>query len=203
MENNTKQIIKAVFSALWRYLLCFILGAMVMANCKGCEQENTIVPVSTKENKAILIKLDSLQFQNECHLHTIKMLYKRVAVLDSITKIIKPTYQKAKKDNRDFIQNNPCDSIGILTAYDATVAKCDTVILVDSLKINDLKKAVDQFEMVNKNFVSMLKSKEQQLVNKDIDLMLEQKKVKVQKRKKIAAIALGILAVITTVLVLK
>lgn len=202
MENNTKEIFKAVFSALWKYFLCFVFGAMVMANCKGCEHD--VAPVIIKKtDAATLMKLDSLQFQNDCHLYTITTLKKRVSFLDSIGKILKSSYIKIKKDNRDFIQNNPCDSVGILMAYDATVAKCDTVIQVDSLKIIDLKNEVNHLESVNKNSVSMLQIKENQLTERDIELGIEKKKVKVEKRKRIVAVGLGILAVISTIFILK
>ena len=202
MKTNTKEIFKAVFSALWKYFLCFVLGAMVMANCKGCDHKS-IEHVKSKEDLSILMKLDSFQLQNEYHLNTIMILNKRVSVLDSISKIVRPAYHKTKKEGREFIQNNPCDSVGILAAYDLTVAKCDTVILVDSLRTVQLKDANKSLETVNSNNVSVLKIKDDQLTKKDIDLGIEQKKVKVEKRKKIVAIGLGILAVITTIFILK
>lgn len=202
MKTNTKEIFKAVFSALWKYFLCFVLGALVMANCKGCGHEVS-EPVKSKEDQAILMQIDSLQLQNEYHLNTIMILNKRVSIMDSISKIVRPAYHKTKKEGREFIQNNPCDSVGILAAYDLTVAKCDTVILVDSLKNVDLNSKNKQLDSVVTNMGSIIQMKEKRLTEKDIDLGIEKKKTKVQKRKTIVAVGLGILAVITTIFILK
>jgi len=199
---NTIGIIKAVFSEIWKYLLCFVLGALVMANCSGCNHD-VVKPVKSKSDRANIFRIDSIKKVVGLKNDTIALLKMHIVKLDSISKIIKPAYRKAKKDNRNFIENNPCDSVGILNAYDLTVAKCDTVVLVDSLEIIDLKKENASCESINKDMVSMLQTKENQLAQRDIDLGIEQKKVKVQKRKKIVAIGLGILSVVATIGILK
>lgn len=203
MQKNTKEIFKAILSGVWKYILCFVLGAMVMANCKGC-QHGDVTPVIIREaDKATQMKLDSLQFQNECHIYTIQTLNKRIAVLDSVTKIIKLEYRKAKKEGREFIQNNPCDSVGILIAYDLTVAKCDTVIITDSIAKAELRDANKRLEGIMQNMGSMLQIKEKQLTEKDIDLGIEQRKVKIERRKRIITVVASIAAMVATIFISK
>lgn len=195
-NNSSSNNIKAVAILIAMLVLCFGFGWW----CKPC---NCIENTEVKTDANYKQKFDSLSLEFSIKQDSVNDLKKQVLKLDSISKIVKPSYSKTKKDSREFIQNNPCDSVGILQAFDLTVQKCDTVILIDSLEILKLKEANENyFNMVKDHFL-MLQEKEKEVQALQVELGIEKKKVKIQKRKKIAAIGAGILAVIGTIFITK
>lgn len=196
MSLTTKENIKAVLILIAMLFVAGCIGYL----CNTCKHLDTVNNSSSANYKQ---KFDSLARVFYLKNDTVNDLKKQIVKLDSISKIVKPSYRKTKKEAREFIQNNPCDSIGILQAFDLTVQKCDTVILVDSLQIVKLKEANENYFSMVKDHYLMLQEKEKQLQGIEIDLGIEKKKVKIQKRKKIAAIGAGILAVIATIFIMK
>lgn len=199
--DESKNVLHFMFSILWKYALVVIITTILMANCKGCYHgnETTIANHEISYKK----KYDSLQALVLVKQDSIKTLTMQIVKLDSVSKIIKPSYRKTKQQSRDFIVNNPCDSIGVLQAFDLTVQKCDTVILVDSLKIMKLKAVNENHLSIAKDNFLMLHQKDIELQATKIDLGIEKKRVKIEKRKKIAAIGAGILAIILTLFATK
>lgn len=194
MSLTTKENIKAVAILILMLFIAGVIGYLF----NTCKHTDLAIQSTTYKQK-----FDSLSAAYSLKNDTVNDLKKQIVKLDSISKIIKPSYRKTKKYSRDFIQNNPCDSVGILQAFDLTVQKCDTVILIDSLKIMKLEEANEQYFSMVKDHYLMLREKEKQLQALEIDLGIEKKKVKTEKRKKIAAIGAGILAVIATIFIMK
>lgn len=201
LTEESKSISRYMFSKIWKCTLVVLVTVLTMCNLKGCK--DGCIHETIQSDNTLQLKFDSLKTASAAKEDTIAVLKTQVAMFDSINKILKPNYRKAKTDNRNFIANNPCDSIGILSAYDLMVSKADTIILVDSLEIMALKKTNDTYSNIISDKVSMLQNKEEQLKESKIELSIEQKKVKVQKRRKIAAICLGALSVIATIFILK
>ena len=197
LTNEVKEFLKGVFSSIWKYGLVVLVTLLLVYNCGGCEHKTPTISVS---NKADIKKIDSLNLVSKYKNDTIVMQKKQLVILDSISKIKKLIYIKAKTDGRIFIVNNPCDSIGVLMAYDNTVSKCDTVILRDSLAIKSLLSINKDYESVLSDKISMLQLKDKQLDQKDIDLGIEKKEVKVQKRKKLVAWGVAILVAVVSIL---
>ena len=195
-NSNTSNNLKA-FALLIAML--FVAG-LIGYFCNSCKHSYTVNEMPGANYKQ---KFDSLAVVFSLKNDTVNDLKKQIVKLDSISKIVKPSYRKTKKDSRDFIQNNPCDSAGILQAFDLTVQKCDTVILVDSLEILKLKEANENYFSMVKDHFFMLQEKDKELQATQIELGIEKKKVKIEKRKKIAAIGAGILAVLATIFVTK
>lgn len=196
MSLTTKENIKAVLILIAMLFVAGVIGYL----CNTCNHSNIVNNSSAEKYKQ---KFDSLARVFNLKNDTVNDLKKQIVKLDSISKIVKPSYRKTKKEAREFIQNNPCDSVGILQAFDLTVQKCDTVILVDSLQIMKLKEANENYFSMVKDHYLMLQEKEKQLQATETDLGIEKKKVKTQKRKKIAAIGAGILAVLATIFIMK
>jgi hypothetical protein len=200
LTSESKEFLSSLFSSIWKYALVVIVTLLVVYNCSGCDHKEKQKTVSDKFYSA---KLDSFNLVCKAKDDSIAFHKKRYTKLDSIVKIKKADYVKAKKDNRIFIENNPCDSVGILSAYDNTVSKCDTVIIKDSIANQELLLLNKECVSLLNDKISMLQIKDKQTENIVIDLVIAQKEVKVQKRKKIVAILIGVLSVITTALIFK
>lgn len=196
MVLTTKENIKAVVILIAMLFVAGCIGYL----CNTCKHLDTVNNSSAEKYKQ---KFDSLAIAFSLKNDTVNDLRKQVLKLDSISKIVKPLYRKTKNYSREFIQNNPCDSVGILQAFDLTVQKCDTVILVDSVKIMKLQEANENYFSMVKDHFLMLQEKDKELQSAKIDLGLEKKKVKIQQRKKIVAIGAGILAVLATIFIMK
>lgn len=196
LTNEGKELLGRLFSSIWKYSLIVIVTLFIVYNCHGCEHKEQSITVS---NKVDIAKIDSLNLVSKAKNDTILLQKKQLVILDSISKIKKKNYTKAKTDNRNYIANNPCDNVGILKAYDNTVAKCDTVIIRDSLAIKTLISINKDYQSVLSDKKSMLQLKEKQLEQQNIDLGIAKKEVKVQKRNKIIAFGLAILAVIVSI----
>jgi hypothetical protein len=201
LTDESKNILQFIISTLWKYVLVILVTIIIMANCNGCNHEQSNVIADNELN--FKKKYDSLLVSTSIKEDSINILNKQIVKLDSVSKIIKPSYRNTKKTSRDFIAQNPCDSIGVLQAFDLTVQKCDTVILVDSLKIMKLKAINENHLNIAKDNFLMLQTKDFELRATKIDLAIENKKVKIEKRKKIVAIGAGILAVLLTLFATK
>lgn len=201
LTDESKNVLHFIFSTLWKYALVVIITTIVMANCNGCDHSNE----TTIANHEISYKkkYDSLKTLVSIKQDSIETLTMQIVKLDSISNIVKPSYRKTKQQSRDFIVNNPCDSLGILQAFDLTVQKCDSVVIIDSVQIEKLKLINENYLGIVKDNFLMLQTKDFELQATKIDLAIENKKVKVEKRKKIAAIGAGILAVLLAVFATK
>lgn len=193
--NSSSEKIKSVAILITLLAISFALGYWFHT----CNH----IPVKQSNDIAYKAKIDSLSNCVKAKQDAIAKIKTEFNKLDSINKIIKPVYRKTKTDSRDFISKHLCDSIGILQAYDNVVQKCDTVIIVDSLQINKLQKENENLLDITKDHYLMLVENNKQLLAKDIDLGIEKKKVKIEKRKKIVAIGAGILAVLATIFIIK
>lgn len=200
MFSGNEDLLSYLFSRIWKYCLVIFITVLITSNCGGCKH-NEVVKVNI--NNTDKVTIDSLKQVVKTKINSIEKLLVDVIKLDSINKNQKPIYAKAKYITRDFIIKNPCDSLGILMSFDSTISKADAIIKRDSLQIDKLKQINANFFSILDNKNLMLQVKDNQLQAKDIDLGIETKKTKVEKRKKIKAIVIGVLSVIATVLILK
>lgn len=117
------EILKSIWKDIRFYVLTIIVCFIIFFNCKGCQPE----PINNNNSKPI-------------H-DTIKILETKIVKLDSVrTKLV---YKwRTKRDTVNLI-----DTIEVLKL----LSVCDTIILTDSIEIQNLK-------LINKKFYTLAKS---------------------------------------------